>query len=441
MALLMLAGAGYAYYKNVKEAELKFCLEIDLAGKTAISLLPLELTSGLLKTSLSTITFLNNDYVSISKLLEERAEAIFQANPWIGGWIAKKTPEDELKLWYDPTGQERTPDAFFCFEPGVVPLSTHTKYDQYNDICQDFDVKVRATNFLVGKNTPLWKIRVIPDAVAPDRQFAVVVSMSHVLGDAHTFYKLYAMISTGTIEALNPVRHTQFHDQAVEFMGKEECYYINKSNPGMWGKQDSFEDGRTSSDDPHEILIFTIKNEWLQTRQEELQDATVEQTSIILSHFFQWVEPTVGFVAYPFRESLPVVSDLDAGNYQNPIPFTAADYATPNLIQESMQTGKRSSHDTQPLPKWSLPNTSYAFATDWARFSKNKAFGVQHLPLFDTLDFRCIPRRVSGLVLFQACKTASDDEARQLGAFCIVRKSVATKIIASGIIDETIASL
>jgi hypothetical protein len=433
MALLLLAGAGYAYYKTAQEAEQNYSLDIDLEGKTAITLLPLELTSGLLQSSLSTITFLDGDYVSISKQLQARVDAVIELNPWLSGWIAKAKDDTELKLWYDPTGQDRTPHPLQVLEPGIIPLTRHTKYQQYHDLCSDFDVKVPTTAQLVGKNTPLWKIRVIPDAAAPTTQFAVVVSMSHVLGDAHTFYKLYGMLSTtGDIAALNPIRHPQFHDQAVQRLGKDECYYLNKSNPTMWEKR-----GDGNDDDPTEILIFTIKNEWLQTRQQELEGDDVDPTTILLSQFFQWIEPTVGFLAHPLRESLPILGDLDAGNYQNPIPYTSMDYATPTLIQESLQTGKRSSHNSQPLPKWSLrQNSTYAFGVDWARFS-NIRFGIKHIPLFDTHDLQCIPRKLSGFVLFQVNSKSNGEQ--QLGAFCVVKKSVGLKIRASGIIEDTLA--
>ncbi len=58
---------------------------------------------------------------------------------------------------------------------------------------------------LLGKNEALWRISIIPDAVAPEERFALVASMSHIAGDACVFYKLYDMLSPqAAIVALDP---------------------------------------------------------------------------------------------------------------------------------------------------------------------------------------------------------------------------------------------
>ena len=97
MALLLLISAAcYAYYNNVKEAEQQFSVDIDLEGKTAITMLPLGLTTGLLQALLSTITFLDGNYVTLSKKLEAGVDAIIQLNPWLSGWIAQA--KDDMQL-------------------------------------------------------------------------------------------------------------------------------------------------------------------------------------------------------------------------------------------------------------------------------------------------------------------------------------------------------
>ena len=43
--------------------------------------------------------------------------------------------------------------------------------------------------------------------------FALVVSMNHTLGDGHTYYSLYGMLSSDTdVEALDPVRVADFEE-------------------------------------------------------------------------------------------------------------------------------------------------------------------------------------------------------------------------------------
>ena len=53
----------------------------------------------------------------------------------------------------------------------------------------------------------LFKVTVFRNCSEPDRKFALVVSMSHNIGDGHTFYSLYKMLCADKeVESLNPTR-------------------------------------------------------------------------------------------------------------------------------------------------------------------------------------------------------------------------------------------
>jgi hypothetical protein len=91
MALMLLAGAGYAWYQasQQQQAQEKYPLDPNLnnlEGKIAVEFLPLEYKIGLLSNSLTTVTFYQGDYRTIVDGLRERVEDIIAANPWLGGW-------------------------------------------------------------------------------------------------------------------------------------------------------------------------------------------------------------------------------------------------------------------------------------------------------------------------------------------------------------------
>ena len=53
----------------------------------------------------------------------------------------------------------------------------------------------------------VFKVTVFRNCSEPDRKFALVVSMSHNVGDGHTFYSLYKMLCADReIKPLNPTR-------------------------------------------------------------------------------------------------------------------------------------------------------------------------------------------------------------------------------------------
>jgi hypothetical protein len=91
MALLLLAGAGYAYYEaqrgqNAKTHVAVLDPSLNLDDKTAIELLPHERGGGLFSTSTTTITFYKGDYRQFQQVLQQRVDDILASNPWLGEW-------------------------------------------------------------------------------------------------------------------------------------------------------------------------------------------------------------------------------------------------------------------------------------------------------------------------------------------------------------------
>jgi len=234
MALLLLAGAGYAAYKQQQQKEASAAggilqqagssqidPNIDLSGMgitSSVEFLPHEMVGGIFSTSTTTITFYKGDYLDVKHFLEDRVHQILKVNPWLGGWLSpppkKKDEGDDdegdgdggednekhasdgsaFQLWYDPNGEKYPPGIFTCMEPGEIPLKRSTKYGQYNDICADFRVKVPMTEKLIGQNRPVFKVTIIPDCVEHHERFAMVVSISHICGDPYTYHQIYKML-------------------------------------------------------------------------------------------------------------------------------------------------------------------------------------------------------------------------------------------------------
>jgi hypothetical protein len=96
MALIFLAGAGYAWYTSTQDGSSqqtpKYPLDPDLNldDKESIDFWPLELRSSLLSNAHTTITFYNGDYRKIVNTVEQRVKEILAVNPWLGGWYVPK---------------------------------------------------------------------------------------------------------------------------------------------------------------------------------------------------------------------------------------------------------------------------------------------------------------------------------------------------------------
>ena len=165
------------------------------------------------------------------------------------------------------------PNMWTCYEPGEIPFQRSTKYAEYQEWLPRH-VTVPSLAGLIGNSTePVWKISLIPDASAPFTRFAIVVSLSHLIGDAHTYYKLYhllfqnptttttnrntegnhnhtasttcntntplrrqttgGIINTGPVETLNPERRPDIQYHIDKHMGPKEANYIHKTRENM----------------------------------------------------------------------------------------------------------------------------------------------------------------------------------------------------------------
>jgi hypothetical protein len=391
--------------------------------------------------------------------------------------LAQNPGDDKVKLWYDPTGQDMAPSIFTVFEPGVIPLKRDTNFVQYKDICEDFAIKVPPAAKLIGKNVPVWKVTVVPDAVDHFSRFALIVSQSQYVGDNYTYYKIFHMLSPSIpVEALNPIRHQDFREHVERHMGTEEAYYFEKSTPDLVDQMIHSYYKRVDSDNNSqnniETLLFTISQEWLeyQTQQaiamekrkevkqvksnpddddKDKKTMPLRPAEVILSWWYNISGADIGMYPHQLRNHLDILSVNDAGNYNNPIPYTKADYTTPQLIRDSILTGRRCgiSSDTGervPLPKITSGKT-FALGLDWNKhFSSGMNYDTEgieedlHIPLLTAEELCTYSTKMCCCLLFRA-KTGNvgtQTNENRIGAFVVAKKEICDRILSSGIIDE-----
>jgi len=206
-----------------------------LRGKRPVDLLPLERTLALFEAPNATITFMDGDPAVASEWLRRRVADVVYRNPWLGGYLAKDS-RGRVCLFYDETSDDVDTDIFTSFDLGAIHLTRETKYEDLGFAFAGHDVVVRCNADLIGRDQPIFRVAVIPDADLPQSRFALVISMSHVCGDGYTFHKIFKMLATdSTIETMNPTRKHLFVDKVYELCGPNEAFYVDKiSRSPVW---------------------------------------------------------------------------------------------------------------------------------------------------------------------------------------------------------------
>lgn len=250
--MLCTLAVGAVVYATTKKKDVEPVF--DITDKTSVDLFPFEKSVAVYDTPCASITFFNGDPDAAAAYLTGRVEDIVSANPWLGGWVHRQN--GDLKLWYDEKGKDRAPFLFRKYESRDVPLTRNTPYHQIENRLEGKGVMVLKTTKLVETNESIFRVSLVPDLEMPKERFALVVSLSHVGGDSHDFYRLYEMLGVhASIVSLNPIRKHEAIDAAIEMIGKREVTYVDEATRGhIWeskGKNDLV------------TLIFVVSDEWI----------------------------------------------------------------------------------------------------------------------------------------------------------------------------------
>lgn len=169
----------------------------------------------------STITWFRGDCQAASEILQSRLGTILEANPWLSGRVMKRN--DKLLLIYNQAKAFNLTEHFQCLSPKESPLS--------RDMPLDKQAKA-SSELLIVKNGPtqsLFQVSIVPCHKNPKTCFGVVVSLSHIIADGHTFYSIHNMLSGGDkVRPLIVERIADTHKTQEEAMGKE-AYSLLKS--------------------------------------------------------------------------------------------------------------------------------------------------------------------------------------------------------------------
>jgi hypothetical protein len=457
MALTLLIAGAYAGYIAQQRAEMaKYDESIHLEGKTKVQLLMGE-RMDILEIPLTCLNWFEGDYRKVVPHLRQRMDEILKKNPFLGGWlILDKDDNVALTLFYDQTGQDlNNKDKIFqVYEPnhendqgagedisedaplmsgesehkpklaGKLALTPRTSYKDMSQQLRQAGAMLPLQHELVGKDSPLLRVSIIPDAQQPTERFALVVTMAHALGDSHTLYKIVHMldVAKGYAQKLIVERDHAAPNRARDKMGKDAFEFLTTAlkNPPI--------DMTEKRNEPTVMKVFHIKESWFTKKdrrarrgsvfaevatdyqEQDSGSSSISQNSILASWFFNLAASDIAFVGLNLRDRLDgcLVSDFHAGNYVAGIPYTPADYATPELVERSVATLKRSSCEQELPPfRW---NNSASIALNWAHRFQTKlqllphgegaCDHLSHIVLFDAEILQKVPGRLSLCYMF-----------------------------------------
>ena len=464
-----------------------------LKGLIPIDLLPSE-ERFVREHPIRTISFYEGNASDAASILWGRLNEIVHKNSWLCGCLVKGGKEEDIyadrpsiRIWYEESRSAMHPGMFQFYPRGLVHITSTTPYAELESVLDGFDVSVKPNcDILNNKQESLFRVSVIPEHHPCDDSslggFALVVSMSSVLGDDYTFFKLYDMLVGSDIVSLDPRRVEQFDIAMKNLMGDIEAEYVaHITADPCWEKIFIHDELETSSQ--LEGRLFEVSSSWINdiklskvqrerkiahnslfscSFQSPVDDLIVTDeegkavkelsiSDIIVSWFWNVIQPTVGLLEVNLREHVKVAGANHAGNYVNSIAYTQDDYKTVERIHKSLSTFCRAGKNLDPptiLPRVRV-NTRFSIVSNHLHFSQpnsidnelsdkiktlhsNKFTLVRHLPLYFASALQgVLPKRMSFLHLFQISQ-------EKIGCFVVAPADSISKIDECGIVDELI---
>ncbi|MGL1862366.1 MAG: hypothetical protein OCC46_07570 [Pseudodesulfovibrio sp.] len=332
--------------------------------------------------------------------LRHRLALIFEKNPWLTSRIVKKNTTDSIvSLAYSKTFElESTIDQYFTvYEPGDLGFSLSLPYETLVDCL--LPTQCVRSKPATDEDEPLFKVSVVPieseevgdNEATPLHQaitlpgFALVVSMNHTLGDGHTYYKLYGMLSSDTdVVALAPVRVADFEEAKIEVIGEKENAMFTSAGLGL-GIMGTYLGGKLTRREPQNICVHAVDSAWVAQEKakakQEGQVPFISTNDALTSWFFHTMKSDLNIMVANFRSRKPSIlglNDNHAGNYEANIPYFPGDVENPSLIRQSisdvdsMFRAMRAGSPSTEIPNFlTLVRNRSALITNWATFYRD----------------------------------------------------------------------
>jgi hypothetical protein len=422
MALLFVAGCVVALAaRRVRSSRSR--VSVPDSCNVREELLPLEKKLAPLLPGVTTVTFLHAeagaDAAGVDSWLRARVASVVAANPWLTSFIGKQS--GELSLCYATGGK---PDVSYFEAVADDELREDMSLEELLERLAPYSVgKVR----IGDPRDQLFRVTLV---AMRGGSRALVVSMSHILGDGATFYGVYKQLSPANeVCALVAKRETGFAARSdgfssmVDEAGKE---YLLSPRPFLGTVARAVLKGLASVLGLARLLprpegrMFHVDASFLEAEKTRLRDGErwVSSNDIITSWYINEVAEAgcAKMMAVNLRgRDASLAHDL-AGNYLGVTTYAPGDDVSARGIRASLVPASARAPRAGRFPGlWRSLVSPWTIVTNWAAFYTHielKGFvAKRHIPLLPTADTFglasvCIifnpgqPERPDGLAVF-----------------------------------------
>jgi hypothetical protein len=247
---------------------------------------------------------------------------------------------------------------------------------------------------------PVWKVTVMPCRDDSDNYFAVLFSLSHVVGDGAVFYRLHRMLCSidEEVEALKMETIKEWDRIVQDALGADAVAFTKSpaiTVKALMGFIHAKLIRPLLNGQANEELWFLVDNDAMKVEKKrqaaEAGVPFVSTNDVLTSWFLRESGSSAAFLCVDFRNRLPGATEAHGRNYWGVIVYQREDFASAALVRESLGSLRRTESGTLPTAWDFISKGSLGAATSWASFpSRMELPGCMkevHCPLFDFASF------------------------------------------------------
>ena len=309
--------------------------------------------------SISTITFYEGS--PDENYLRNRVAGIVELNPWLSGHLVYGN-RGRVNLRF----QNKSPSQDFFHVSDKSTIGEDFPLDVNVKETEQYLVKT-GKKCLQDSREPLFRVTLIKIS---EQKFAIIFSLSHIIGDGYTFYKLYSMMDEKlAIYSFKYQRDHSFVD-LIKNMNDTCDWFLNIGNIINFIY--------TALLYPNvKIQIQKIDSNWIKSQKQneslhlssKYKDvAFVSTNDVLTTWIMNKLNYDVSVMAINCRNRVTGITSELAGNYESVVAYRPADYAEPALIRKSLSCFHR--QVTGPLPSvfQSLFLKRVSIISSWSTF-------------------------------------------------------------------------
>ena len=259
---------------------------------------------------ISTVTFFEG---SLSReRLTERVQKVLSANPWLGGRLTGEPGKLRLAI---PEEAAIGDHLFFTRNEKLRPDQPLATLDT---LAEPMLVPIGDASLAV----PLFVVTAVEAASA---RFALVISMSHVIADGHTYYSIYGQLSDAAADGADAPATALVAKRDDDFGMMLRCALKARSE---WPLHPH---GTPAASEPLPRGVWRFREEWLAAeKQRAVAEAAaaaggeaggeavafVSTNDVICSWIFSRGAYDVGIVSANLRGRMSGLKAAHAGNYE-----------------------------------------------------------------------------------------------------------------------------